>query len=87
MTDKIIVRIEPGMAEQKIMYFEKNNVIKTEQHPMCGLAEYLLNQCYDLGCFHLHLLGAWQYLEGVVMGINGSEQTLYRMNKINIEVN
>ena len=77
--DKIVVKIEPGMAEQTIMYYDKSAVIGSERH--------LMHKCYDEECFNLHLVGPWTYLEGVVMGINGEEQTLYRMNKINIEVN
>ena len=85
--DKIVVKIEPGMAEQTIMYYDKSAIIGSERHEMCGLVEYLMHKCYDEECFNLHLVGPWTYLEGVVMGINGEEQTLYRMNKINIEVN
>lgn len=85
--NKIICKIEPGLGQQHIMFFNDDQLESQEAVPMDELINYLLNVCYTENCYNLHFIGNEPFIEGLVQEILTKENSEYNNHHIKIEVN
>ena len=87
MKNKIIVRIEPGMGQQQVLFYKDEQLQTQESIPLDELVSYLINTCYNENYDTVHFMGNWKFLEGIIEEFSREEATQYKTNKIYIEVN
>lgn len=85
--NKIICRIDPGLGQQHVLFYQDDKLETQEAVPMSDLANFLLNTCYTENCYNLHFIGNWKFLEGIIEEISTEETTKYNINKIQMEIN
>lgn len=85
--NKIICKIEPGLGQQHIMFFNDDQLESQEAVSMDELINYLLNVCYTENCYNLHFIGNEPFIEGLVQEILIEENSEYNNHHIKIEVN
>lgn len=85
--NKLIVKIEPGMGKQQVLFYKDDEFQTSESVSLTGLTDFLLNTCYTEGYDNVHFMGNWKFLEGIVNEFARKELTNYSSNKIFIEVN
>ena len=85
--DKIVVRIDSGLGNQHVLFYEGDVLKDQESVEMNSLIEYLLHECYTQNCYNVHFMGNTQFVLGLIEELSTTESTKYSTNKILIEVN
>ena len=84
---KIVCNIDPGLGLQHIYYYEDDKKVSEESIAFSDLVNYLIATCYQDNIYNIHLLGNWQYLQGIIEEISIEEMSKFNTHKILLEVN
>lgn len=84
--DKILCRVEPGLGQHKVYYYENDILQSIEQIDYKDLAVYLISSCHNDNCYDLYLTGSPLFLQDLIENIKTKEASEYNESKIKIEV-
>lgn len=82
----IVCEINLGVMNQSVYLQTGDRFKHIASIPVSDIGHTLAGLCYSCGAYNLKLKGPKDYLTGVIKDVRESENRLYAMNKIEIEV-